>query len=330
MTRIISFALLILFLLAACFKDDVRLKPYDGMLTTITEPVQTNTSYFDFETDSVIAFAPGNTWQIGFECTAEGWHIITNSGSNWFMYNTRQTALNSSATMPTRVDHLYDVPPAFPDSTAVGNWVTTSLGGNTYTNHVYLLGHNENGIFRKIKQLVFLSVDDSSYRFSYKEDLSAQTDTIQILKNDSATYVYFNFDTKLQVNTEPNKEIWDLAFAPYYDLATNFGVTIPYPVGGSFLNAGYTEAVLDSVNPFNSIDIGMIPEYEFIRQRDIPGYRWKIPNVDISSGSASYKIITRYTYIFHTSEDNYYKLRFINYDHLGKSGYPQFEFIKLQ
>lgn len=326
----ISFAILILFLLSACFKEDERLKPYNGMLTTITDPVQLNTSYFDFETDSVIASVPSHTWQIGFECTAEGWHIITNSGDNWFIYNTGQTVLNSSATMPTRVDHLYDVPSAFPDSTAVGNWVTISPGGNSYTNNVYLLGNYETGSFRNIKEVVFLSVDDTSYRFLYRENLSAQTDTIQIIKSDSATYVYYNFDTNLQVNTEPNKEIWDLAFAPYYDLATNFGVTIPYPVGGSFLNSGYTEAVLDSANPFNSIDIGMIPDYEFIRQRNIPGYRWKIPNVNISSGSASYKVITKYTYIFHTSDDHYYKLRFISYEHLAESGYPQFEFIKLQ
>lgn len=330
MHRIAIYFSLILFILSACFKEDERLKPYDGVITTIDDPVQSNTSYFDFESKSVIASVPSHTWQIGFECTEEGWHIITNSGDSWFMYNTGQTILNNSVTMPTRVDHLYDVPPAFPDSTAVGNWVTVSSGGNTYTNNVYLLGHFESGKFKNIKQVVFLSVDDTSYQFLYKEDLSAQTDTIQIIKNDSATYVYFNFNTRMQENTEPDKEIWDLAFAPYFDLATNFGVTIPYPVGGSFINEGYTEAVLDSLNSFDRIDRNMIPHYEFIRQRNIPGYHWKIPNVNISSGSATYKVITNYTYIFHTSEDNYYKLRFLSYSHLGISGYPQFEFSKLQ
>ncbi len=330
MPRIIISIFLILVILTSCFKEDERLKPYDGVITTIPDPVQLNTSYFDFEKDTVIASVASHTWQIGFECTAEGWHIVTNSGDNWFIYNTDQTVLNSLTIMPNQVDGLYDIPPAFPDSTAVGNWVTLSPGGNIYTNHVYLLGHNENGKFKKIKEIVFISVDDTSYRFIYREELSAETDTIQIVKNDSATYVYFNFDSKLQVNTEPNKEIWDLAFAPYYDLATNFGVTIPYPVGGSYLNAGYTSAVLDSVTPFNSINAGMIPGYDFIRQRDIPGYRWKVPNVNISSGSATYKIKTNYSYIFHTFEDHYYKLRFISYDHLGVSGYPQFEYIKLQ
>lgn len=331
MHRIIPSVLLILFFLSACFKEDVALKPYDGVITLIPEPIQLNQSYFDFETGRVLTSLPGNTWQLGFECTAEGWHIITNSGGNWFIFNSEQTVPNELVSMPTKVDHLYDVPSAFPDSTAVGNWTLISPGGNTYTHNIYLLGHYENGKFKDIKEVVFLSVDDTSYHFSYKEELSGLSDTISIIKNDSAGYVYFNFDTKLQVNAEPDKELWDLAFGPYYDMATYFGVTIPYLVGGSFINAGYTEAVLDSVNSFDRIDADMIPDYEFIRQRDIPGYRWKSVTVDVSGGgSATYKVKTDYSYVFHTAEDHYYKLKFISYTHNGLSGYPQFEFKKLK
>jgi hypothetical protein len=325
MHRILPSVLLIIFILSSCFKEDVRLKPYNGVITVIPEPIQLNQSYFDFETGGVLASLPSHAWQLGFECTAEGWHIITNSGGNWFIYNTEQTLLNESASMPAKVDHLYDVPSAFPDSTAVGNWTTISPGGNNYTHNVYLLGQYESGKFKDIKEVVFLSVNDTSYRFSYKEELSGLSDTIMILKNDTAGYVY------LQVNAEPGKELWDLAFGPYYDMATYFGVTIPYLVGGSFINTGYTEAVLDSVNSFDRIDAGMIPDYEFIRQRDIPGYRWKSVTVDVSGGgSATYKVKTNYNYIFHTAEDHYYKLRFLSYTHQGLSGFPQFEFKKLE
>jgi hypothetical protein len=300
------------------------------MITTILDPVQLNTSFFDFETNSVLAILPAQNWQLGFESTPGGWHITTNSGGSWFIYNTGLTMMNGSSNMPARVDHLYDIPSSFPDSTVVANWVASTPEGNTYTNHVYLLGHYESGKFRNIKQVVFLSVDDNSYRFSYKEEASGQSDTVQIVKNDSAAYVYFSFGTGQQVNAEPNRESWDLAFAPYYDMATNFGVTIPYHVGGSYINAGYTEAALDSVNSFDRIDMGMVANYEFIGQRDIPGYRWKDASVDISGGSATYKVKTNYSYIFHTAEDHYYKLKFLSYTHLGISGYPQFEFKKLQ
>jgi hypothetical protein len=331
MPRIISTALFLILILSACFKEDERLKPYDGLITVIPQPVQAFRSYFDFETGQVIGTLPGNSWQLGFECTAEGWHITVNSGGSWFIFNTGLTNPDESASMPAKVDHLYDVPAAFPDSTAVGNWTTFSPGGNTYTHHVYLLGHYVNGKFTDIKQVVFLTVNDTSYRFFYKEETSGLSDTIKIIKNDSADYVYFNFDTKQQVNAEPDKELWDVAFGPYYDMATYFGVTIPYLVGGSFINPGYTEAVLDSVNSYDRITLSMIPSLEFQHQRDIPGYRWKSVTVDVSGGgSATYKVKTNYNYIFHTAEDHFYKLRFLSYTHNGLSGYPQFEYAKLE
>jgi hypothetical protein len=331
MHRTILSVLLIIPILSACFKEDVRLKPYDGAITVIPEPVQQNISYFDFETGLVLSSVPSNAWQLGFECTPEGWHITTNSGGNWFVYNTGQTAQAQAGSMPTRIDHLYDVPSKFPDSTAVGNWTTVSPGGNTYTHNVYLLGHYENGVFRNIKQVVFLSVDDTSYRFLYKEEAAGIQDTIRIIKNNTVNYVYFSFDTKQQVNIEPNKETWDLAFGPYYDLATLFSVTIPYAVGGSYINSYNMEAVLDSVNSFENINAGMIAGYEFRSQRDIPGYRWKNVTVDATGGgTATYKVKSNYNYIFHTSADHYYKLRFLSYMHNGLSGYPQFEFLKLE
>jgi hypothetical protein len=331
MPRIIPFTLCIILILSACFKEDERLKPYDGVITVIPDPIQDFQSYFDFETGRVIGILPCQIWQLGFECTPEGWHITVNSGGNWFIYNTGQTVANVPVSMPAKVDHLYDVPPAYPDSTAVGNWTTVSQGGNTYTQNVYLLGHYENGKFKDIKQVVFLSVDDTSYRFSYKEEISGLSDTIRITKNDTSGYVYFNFGTKEQINAEPNKELWDVAFGPYYDMATYFGVTIPYLVGGSYINPGYTEAVLDSVDSYDQIGISMMPDLEFMQQRDIPGYRWKSVTVDVSGGgSATYKVKTNYNYIFHTAEDHYYKLRFLSYTHNGLSGYPQFEYIKLE
>jgi hypothetical protein len=154
MQRIFPLSILIIFILSSCFKEDVALKPYDGVITLIPEPIQVNQSYFDFETGRVLTSLPSNTWQLGFECTAEGWHIITNSGGNWFIYNSEQTIQNELVIMPTKVDHLYDVPSAFPDSTAVGNWTTVSPGGNTYTHNIYLLGHYENGKFKDIKEVI--------------------------------------------------------------------------------------------------------------------------------------------------------------------------------
>ena len=331
MYRSFFIGILLALALNACFKEDERVKPFNGDVTLIPDSVQLYQSYFDFETGQVARSIRMQNWQLGFECGMNGWHIITNSGANWFICNTGQNIPDAELNMPSGVDHLYDVPSAFPDSTAVGNWVTRADKSNSYTHNIYLLGLYRHGQFSAIKQVSFVEVNDTTYRFYYKEQDSGISDTVTIIKNDTVNYVYYNFSRRRQENLEPNKTVWDLAFGPYYDLATLFGVTIPYPVGGSFINEGQTEAVMDTINRFDDISTGMIPEYQFTGQRDIPGYRWKGVTVDVTGGgSATYAVKTHYNYIFHTSGDHYYKLKFLSYTLDGRSGYPMFEYQKLE
>jgi hypothetical protein len=331
MNRLFPIGIFLFTILNSCFKEDERVHPYNGEVTMIPDSVQLYQSYFDFETGRVVKSVSIHDWQLGFECGASGWHITTNSGDNWFIYNTGQTSPDAVVNMPGGVDNLYDVPSAFPDSTAVGNWVSPAESGNIYSRNIYLLGHYHHGKFNIIKQIVFMEVSDSAYRFYYKEQASGISDTVMITKNDTVNYVYYSFDKHGQVTIEPDKTMWDLAFGPYYDLATLFGATIPYLVGGSFLNTVQTEAVLDSVTLFDDINTSLIPGYLFSGQRDIPGYRWKSPNVDVGGGgSATYVVKTDYNYIIHTASGFYYKLKFLSYSHDGCNGFPSFEFRKLE
>jgi hypothetical protein len=318
-------------LISSCFEKDERVPPYGREVTAIADSVQMYQSYFDFETGRVVKAISSHAWQLGFECGVAGWHIITNSGAGWFIYNTGQTVPDAVVNMPGSVDNLFDLPSAFPDSTAVGNWVAMAETGTTYTHNMYLLGYYHGGKFKAIKQLAFLNVNDTAYRFFYKEMESGISDTVSIVKNDTVNYVYYNFEKHQQVSLEPDKTAWDLAFGPYYDLATLFGMTIPYQVGGSFFNVWQTEAVLDSINPFDAINLDMVSGYQFTSQRDIPGYRWKGVTVDVSGGgSATYAVKTHYNYIFHTAQNNYYKLKFLSYTLDGRSGFPRFEYSKLE
>jgi hypothetical protein len=322
--------ILVSLLTASCFEEDERVPPYAGEVTTIYDSVQTNQSYFDFETGTVVASHRSDAWQLGFECGADGWHIITNSGANWFLYNTGQTAFDAVTSMPATVDDLFDVQHAYPDSTVAGNWVQFPEGDPVYTNQVYLLGRYAEGGFTGIRQIAFLAVNDTSYRFFFKEQ-TGFSDTVTLVKNDLVNFVFYSFTGHEQVNLEPDKTSYDIVFAPYYDMATLFGMTIPYQVGGTFQNTFQTEAVLDSVHAFADINAMLIPQYDFSRQRDIPGYRWKGVTVDVSGGGiASYAVKEHYSYVFHTAEDNYFKLKFLSYTLDGKSGFPQFEFRLLE
>lgn len=312
----------------SCFEEDQVVPPYAGEVTTITDSVQTHLSYFDLETGRVIASYRSDAWQLGFECGPDGWHIATNSGSNWFIYNTGQTLPDQITTMPETVENLYDTQANFPESTAVGNWVSFQDGDPVYTRNIYLLGYYSGGGFTHIRQLAFLEVNDSSYRFFSKE--TGRTDTITISKSDTANYVYYSFNHHKQVNLEPGKTKYDLVFGSYYDQATLFGQTIPYLVGGVLLNTWNTEVVLDSMDSYATIGQETIPGLDFTCQRDIPGYRWKNVTVDVTGGgSASYFVKTNYSYIFHTAQDNFFKLRFLSYTLDGRSGFPRFEYRKL-
>ena len=314
--------------MVSCFKEDEPVMPYQGVITTIYDSVQTYQSYFDFETGKVIAKNALTDWQLGFECGEEGWRIITNSGADWFIHNTQQTDPALPNNMPRMLDGMYDIQGLWPDSTTVGKW-SYFTGTRQYTNHVYSLGRLINGSFREIKKIVFREVTDSSYRFEYFE--GNLSDTITIRKDHAHNFVYFSFTQGNQVQPEPERSAYDIVFTSYYDLATLFQQTIPYKVGGVLLNVWETESAADSSSTYADISIASLSRLNFSGQRDIPGYRWKSVTVDITGGgSATYEVRTNFNYIFKTAQGNYYKLRFLSYTLDGSSGFPRFEFQQLQ
>jgi hypothetical protein len=322
--------LIMLILLQACFKEDERASPFPGEVTTI-DSVQVYQSYFNFDSGRVVKTHPVNAWQLGFECGTNGWHIITNSGANWFIFNTGQNLPDDMYTMPNSLTGMFDMPHAWPDSTAVGSWVTFTAGENEYTRNIYLLGKYVNGAFTNLKQLAFLEVTDTSYTFYYKEQKTGISDTVSVLKNDRVNFEYYSFDLHEQVNLEPDKTSYDLVFGSYYDLATLFEQTIPYHVGGVLLNAWETVVAIDSTDEYTAVGFETIPGLDFTQQRDIPGYRWKTVTIDITGGgAATYAVRTDYTYIFRTAQGNFFKLRFLSYTLEGRSGFPRFEYSQLK
>jgi hypothetical protein len=321
---------LVLVILTTCFENDKRVAPYPGEVVTIGDNIEKYESYFDFETGKVIKKHPSDAWQLGFECGISGWHILVNSGAQWLIYNTEQHQIGSITTPSLTADWKYDIQSDYPDSTAVGNWVVKDGSFNNYTNNVYLLGKYSGSGYVDIFQLVFLEVNDSLYRFYYKETGNGNSDTITITKADSVNFVYYSFVDKQQIQLEPDKSSYDIMFGPYYDLATEFGVTIPYLVRGVLINVYKTTAVLDSTYTYYQIDFASLGYMNFLNQRDIIGYRWKEVNVNVAGGNAAYSIKSNYTYIIHSAQGNYFKMHFLSYELSGSSGYPQFEYLQLK
>jgi hypothetical protein len=316
--------------LNSCFEKDQRVPPYPGVVTTIYANIENYQSYFDFKTGTVIKTNTADAWQLGFECGAGGWHILVNSGAQWLIYNTGQASLDNVTTPPLNANWRYDIQSDYPDSTAVGNWVVFEGTTPNYTKNVYKLGQYAGGGYANLKQLVFLAVTDTSFRFYYQDLNTGNSDTVTISKLDSVNYVYYSFAGKTQLNLEPDKSRYDIVFGPYYDLATEFGVTIPYLVRGVLLNVSQTKASVDSSEMYSQINSGSLGIINLLHQRDIIGYRWKEVNVNVSGGTGAYTIKSNYSYIIQTFGGNSFKMHFLGYTLDGNNGYPQFEYQPLK
>ncbi len=313
-------------LVVSCFEKDEPVEPYPGEVVEIENNVNAYQSYFDFETSEIKASHPVDAWQLGFESSAGGWHVLVNSGAGWFVWNTRQQDINASDMNNEPLQWDYDVQHKYPDSTAIGNWTSFQDNTRKYTNDVYILGESTTDGYIHRKRIRFFHVDTLSYGFYFKDEETGLSDSITIIKPDSLAFTYYNFNTREQKNLEPGYALYDIVFCPYYDKATLFGVTIPYLVRGVLLNTCSTMAVLDSVNTYEQIDYELLDMYEFSGQRDAIGYQWKSVSVNTSEGSADYSIKSNYNYVVRTSDGNYYKLRFLSFSLDGVSGYPQFEY----
>lgn len=315
-------------LVMSCFEEDERVPPYPGEVVTVYDNIEFFQSYFDFESGEVISSHPADLWALGFECNDSGWHIVTNSGANWFIWNSGQTNIDAPLSYPENELWAFDNQSAYPDSTAVGNWLTFSDEEIVYANNVYVLGRFDLGSYTDIIRLQFVEVSDSLYRFITKK--SDVIDTISIQKNEETNFTYYSFDSNAQLELEPGKYDYDLMFGPYYDLVTEFNITQPYLVRGVFLNSILTKAVLDSINSYDEITYAKLDTTILSAQRDVIGFRWKDVEVSTTTGSAVYTIKPNYTYIVKTSDNNYYKLRFLSFSLEGYSGHPRFEYKELK
>jgi len=309
------------FLFLSCFEPDERADPYPREITSILDSVQNWQSWFDFEKEVVTHVNPVTGWELAFESSSEGWRILVNSGADWFIHNTGNNDLADEAQMPAKLTGLYDIQSLWPDSTAIGNW--------TMHAHVYLLARYKNGSFTDHKKIRFLGYTTNSYIFYYEDEFRA--DTVLINKDQETNFSYFSFQQQIQVYPEPAKPDYDIVFTSYFDTPTLFGQTIPYKVAGVLINPWNTRGAIDSIRSFEEISLETIAGLNFTEKRDFPGFNWKDVVVDISGGgSATYNVKTHYNYIIHTSQNNYFKLRFLSYTLDGRTGFPRFEFSKIE
>jgi hypothetical protein len=319
----------ILFISTSCFEEDSAITPYEGSFTLIAKNIEYVHSYYDFESNSVISTIPVDLWALGFSCKASAFEITTNSGNNWFIFNTNDSIFSENKLPSEKNIWGFDKQSAFPDSTAIGNWVSIQGMDTIYYKNIYLLGHYSGSFYDQKYIIRFLKVTPSEYILSIRDFTSDKIDTVNILKNPNKNFVLFTPEGRVISDVEPDINHYDIIFSPYYTIATQVGITAPYLVRGVFLNSHETLAQTDSLTPYNNINKIILENSNFTSRRDIIGFNWKEVIIDQNSGTASYKIKANYSYIIQTQERNLYRMRFINYQLNGENGFPSFEFEKI-
>lgn len=324
----LSYIAIVLFL-SSCFEEDKPLPPYNGRVTIIDNNIEYFQSYFDFESDSTLAVFPVGHWALGFSCGTNDYTIATNSGNNWFISNTHDSIFSEQKIPSESNIWEFDRQSAYPDSTAIGNWLEISKNDTIYLKDIYILGHFRGNSYDEKFILQFLSVSAIDYKVFIKNLSTKMSDTLIIAKNPSKNFIYLMPGDNSILDPEPPKNTYDIIFCPYYKITTQVGITSPYLVRGALINTLSTQGAIDSVYNYESVNYQNISDFDFHSERDIIGFNWKQVYIDQVLGTAGYKIKLNYFYIIQTQQGNYYKMHFLNYQINGENGFPTFEFEKL-
>lgn len=322
--------------LTSCFKEDEMIPPHDpGNVITKTIEMQSDYRYqvyFDLGTQSVVSTNFKDDWDLGFECSPGGWHVILNTSDFMLAGNTGLKDF-AAATDTTGLDWKYDPSSGNLDSTAIGEWVTFPAQDSipSYTGDIYMIdrGYDEVGNLRGIRKVAFTGWAEDRYTIRFANLDGSGEGNLEIIKDPSVNFVFFSFDEGGKVMTlEPPKYSWDLLFTQYTTLLfTNDGLPYPYLVTGVLSNRAGVVVAQDTLYDFPEIDLGVGESFDYSGALDAIGYDWKDVVGDVSTGNVSYVIVPGINYIIRDAGGFYYKLRFISfYNNQGEKGFPTFEY----
>lgn len=328
--RHIFFILLlpISFILTSCFEEDNRITPKPRNEVEISNSIYEKQTWFDIENQEVVQSNDIIDWDLGFESSEFGWHIILNSSR--FMYAAKtQTTDFESIKNADDYEMIFDDSDGDLDSTAIGKWADFSDFENpVYYKNVYIInrGKNEKGENYGFKKIIFEKLNKNIYYIRYANLDGTDEKTFYVPKYNNVNFTLFCFDEGNELSVqEPEINNWDIIFTKYSTILYEGGVIpTPYLVRGVLANKNVSVAI-DSINPFYQITYQNINDYRFSDSRDALGYDWKVYTDD------GYKIREGLTYIIRNRNNKYYKLRFTSFhNNSGERGFPRFELNQLK
>ncbi len=182
------------------------------------------------------------------------------------------------------------------------------------------------GSFRGWKKIRILKNGDG-YTLQYANIEDTTHQEIFIAKDNLYNFIHFSFDTENTVDIEPQKDNWDLCFAPFTYVISN-------PAYGSYIYsdfiihnrkgnvASYQQSNTNELN-YDNFELTDVNETNFTNDQTTIGSNWR--NIFTRS------VYNDRFYILKDPDDNYYKIKFtalVNQD--GVRGFPQFEYTILE
>jgi len=310
-------------LLASCDVDEKAIPkpaPSDAVKAAVTMGSDYAWQlYYDLETGEIVSKNKKTDWDLGFETSDTGFHIVLNTGKSMFAYNTHSAdfaAMNDTTGKLSK--RLWDEASGNLDSTAIGDW---------RTNHnVYFvdLGYDEAANRLGFKKVQFLNVDATSYEVKIADIDGSNMVQKTILKDAAYNMVFLSFRTSDVVKIEPPKDKWDIVFTQYTHIFYDTEEIMPYLVTGCLTNRYNTTAAKDTVTAFAQIGFSMAESMPLSKAINVIGYDWK------TYANNTYTTNTKWNYIIKNRDGFYFKLHFLDfYNITGEKGSPSFEYQKL-
>ena len=313
----------------SCFEDDTQVEPLPIEEIVVPYSVYEYQTYVDLSNGLIVSYHNYVDWDLGFESSTEGHHIILNYARFMYAGNTSQTNLDMVKS-DTEAEMYFDKSDGNLDSTVFNSWADfTDPDNPVFNNYVYIVdrGKDEQGNSFGYKKIIIEKLESDTFYLHFANLDGTEESSFMVPKDTSVNYTLFSFDNGGQIiASEPNKDDWDICLTKYTTIIPdNNGVLYDYIVRGALLNPYKEISVgLDTDNYFYDITADMIGNYSYSNARDAIGYDWK----DYDSQEDLYLIRENTSFILKNVNGSNYKLRFTDFYLDGTKGYPAFELIE--
>lgn len=269
-------------------------------------------------------------WDLGFENSLNGYHIILNGGKEVQIQETKNHFYDTNFVIEPN-QWKWDNPSEINLDLAFNNWNDTNacdlLNPLGHSRHiVYIVDRGSTEVDR-YKKLIIEAVDYSAYIIRYSNLDNSNLIELIVPKLANKNYIYCALNSQGSLlDIEPAKNKWDVLFTRYRHIYYDMIPVTPYQVTGLLLNPYNVSVARDSIIGFDNITIDNAIKLDYHREKDFIGFNWKHYNFS----TARYEVRTNLTYIVKSISGYYLKLRFTDfYDENGIKGCPKFEIKRL-